>query len=95
MIWRAERIGRNGGVIWRGEGVAMLNRFEFLQWIRACCRAAGFADRSRRQTDIPAIWDSAETGSEFMVRNYSPIGDVAAVRFSCVTVELEFAKYVI
>lgn len=95
MIWRAERIGRNGGVIWRGEGIAVLNRFEFLQWIRAVCRAAGFADRARRQTDTPAIWDSAETGSEFMVRNYSPIGDVSAVRFSCVSAELEFAEYVI
>ena len=95
MIWRAERIGRNGRVIWQGEGVAMLNRFEFLQWIRAVCRAAGFADRARRQTDIPAIWDSAVAGSGFVVRNYSPLGGVAAVRFSCVAAELEYAEYVI
>lgn len=69
----------------------MLNRFEFLQWIRSVCRAAGFADRARRQTDVPTIWDSAETGSEFIVRNYSPVGDIDSIKFVCVSVEIELA----
>lgn len=84
MIWQAMRIDRRGRQIWESKGVAMLNRSEFVAWIRACCHAAGFADRARRQTDIPAIWDIAAVGTEFGVRNYSPLGNIDSVRFACI-----------
>jgi len=89
MIWQVSRIDRTGRRIWESKGVAMRNRFEFLEWIRACCKSAGFADRARRQTDIPAIWDSATDGTEFLVRNYSPLGEIDALRFARVNADLE------
>lgn len=80
----ARRLDWKGRVIWQGGSVELESRTDFVAWIRACCHAAGFAERARRQTDLPQIWIAMLEGtqSEFSVRNYSPIGAIAELNFS-------------